>query len=129
MAEKFYTPIHRYAYMAIERSRLLGLSSYKHNAAEYGAYVRNLDTGASSFASPCGEFVTHAKILKALKQMPYDPTDTFVWHAVLFPYAEQAVDFAYYIKSDPVLSFPAKINGMGSYVEQIKWIAEQEGLI
>ena len=106
-------------------------------ANTYGSYVRNMDTGESCFACPNGQFFTHGQIEDALKRIHkrapmYDPTDSYIWHPILFPYEEKKgeprVNLAYYIVSDPILSFPIHFLGHVSYDQQLKWIAGQEGL-
>lgn len=128
----FYNAAHDYDYMVIEGTRLLELKDDgKSNA--YGAYVRNRNTGATSYACANGMFFTHGQILNALdkihKRAPsYDPTDAYVWHPILFPMKDDKVNFAYYLASEPILSFPMQFWGHESYDKQIKWIVEQEGL-
>ena len=133
----FYDAAHDYDYMIIEGTRLLGLKDDGKSSA-YGAYVRNKNTGAMSYACANGTFFTHGQILSALdkihKRAPgYDPTDSYVWHPILFPYTQDAeepqINFAYYLASEPILSFPMQFWGHESYDKQIKWIAEQEGMM
>ena len=129
--DRFYDSAHDYEYMVIERCRLLGLPLGSEENL-YGAYVRNRDTGATSFACPHHEFVTHGQIEKALSKMQHDPRTGFIWHPILFPYTqkegEPCVNLSYYVLSDPVLSFPIQFFEHNAYNRQIQWIADQEGL-
>lgn len=120
---KYYEPLNDYAYMVIEGSRLLGI---RENG--YGAYVKNLDTGETCYACANGQFFLHEQIEDALRKLPYDPTASFQWHPVLFPCEGALINFADYVLSDPILSFPVRLNGHGSYDAQIEWIQRQEGL-
>lgn len=128
---RFYEANYDYEYMVIEKSRLLGLPLGSGDNM-YGAYVRNRNTGATTYASPQSDLITHGQIEKALSKCPYDPTIGFMWHPILFPYTkkgnQQLVNLTYYIMTDPILSFPAMFVNNDCYSRQLKWIAEQEGM-
>ena len=136
-ANLYYEPRYDYELMVIEGTRLLELKD-TNNASAYGAYVRNKQTGETSFASPNGTFFTHGEVTAALdrihKRAPkYDPTATFVWRPILFPYikkdGEPTIDMTYYVMGNDILSFPAQLLSQAGYQEQAEWIASQEGLM
>ena len=120
---KFYEAFNDYAYMAIEGSRLLGI---KENG--YGAYVKNLSTGETCYACANGKFFVHEQFEDKLRNLPYDPIASFQWHPILFPCEGALINFADYILSDTVLSFPIRFNGHESYDQQIEWLRRQEGM-
>lgn len=132
----FYDATNDYDYMVIEGTRLLGIPDDGKSSA-YGSYVVNRKTGASSYACANGKFFTHGQILSAFRGLhkrnpAYDPTESFAWHPIIFPYekepGEPRINFAYYLASEPILAFPMQFWGHESYDRQIRWLAEQEGL-
>lgn len=144
--DMYYEPVHDYEVMSIEGTRLLELKS-DGKADNYGAYVRNRDTGETSYACANGQFFTHDEIQMAMKKIhkrapKYDPTAPFRWKPILFPYTEAksadspfsearqepCVDLGDYVKTTISFAFPIQFWGHESYDKQLLWLMKQEGL-
>lgn len=123
----YYHSKYAYQLMIVEGTRLLDIPSDKQGRAlSYGAWVKNLDTGEMTYACPNGEFFTHQQV--QAKRQKYFPDSAFVWHPIFFPLVgTDTVDFAFYITSRYMLTFPTQFWGHASYDEQINWIMTQEG--
>lgn len=133
--DRYYDSRYDYELMIIEPYRLLGLNGNDEENNGYGAYVRNIQTGESTFAAPHGRFYTHDEVqagIKRASQGNFRPTDSFRWEPILFPCrvadGVKTVSIAHYVTSSFQLAFPISYWGHEAYDKQAQWIAAQEGI-
>ena len=112
----YYFPRHLFEHMEVEGTRIMDLPDEGANGG-HGALIRDVDTGAMSYAGPNGKFYTN---------IPEDRiqslSEIFVWHPVIFPIVDGQVIWWHYTQTSILLSVPMRFNGHDAYDKQVLWM-------